>query len=113
MQRVLIGLSVGSGLEGVDAAAVRAAGVGLDLAPVVAAAVRVAFPPSVKDALKPDSGGRAGPRGPEFIRNVADTVAHAARQVLTRAGISPRDTFAVGLLEPARPATEPAIVWPE
>src|SRR5438034_905197 len=55
MSRVLIGLSVGSGLEGADAVAVRAGGLGLDLAPAVAAAVRVAFPPSVRDAVRTSS----------------------------------------------------------
>ena len=45
MPRVLIGLSVGSGLEGADAAVVRGPGVGLALAPAVPKAVRVLFPP--------------------------------------------------------------------
>jgi len=50
---------------------------------------------------------------PELVRNVAETAIHATRQMLTRAGVSPRDTFAVGLLEPARPAVELAVAWPE
>ena len=33
--------------------------------------------------------------------------------MLTRAGVSPRDTFAAGFLEPARPAVELAVAWPE
>lgn len=110
--RLLIGLSVGSGLEGVDAVAIRADGIALDLVPVVATAVRVAFPPAVREPLS------AAPRGvlqptPDLVRNVAETAVHAARQVLVRAGVSPRDTFAVGLLEPARPAVELAVAWPE
>jgi anhydro-N-acetylmuramic acid kinase len=110
MSRLIIGLSAGSGLEGFDAAAVRAGGVGLDLAPAVVASVRVAFPPAVRDVfrLAPDR-----PPPPEFVRNVADTAVHAARHVLGRAGVSPRDTFAAGLLEPARPAADPPIPWPE
>lgn len=106
MSRVLIGLSVGSGLEGVDAAAVRAAGVGLELAPRAERSVRVPFPPAARDVL------RAGP-SPELTRHVADTAVHAARTVLTPLGVSPRDVFAVGLLDPARPAAEVVIPWPE
>ena len=61
MSRLLIGLSVGSGLEGVDAVAIRADGIALDLAPVVAAAVRVAFPPAVRDAVRAAPRGRCWP----------------------------------------------------
>src|SRR5437870_3220819 len=104
--RTLIGLSVGSGLEGVDAAAVRADGVGLDLAPAVPAAARVVFPPSARDFIRGAAPGTLLPPTPEFVRNVADTAVHAARQVLIRAGVSPRDVFAAGLLEPARPSVE-------
>src|SRR5262245_21022946 len=104
--RFLIGLSVGSGLEGVDAAGVRSAGVGLERAPRGERAVRVPFPPAARDVL------RTGP-SPELTRNVADTAVHAARVVLTQLGISPRDVFALGLLDPARPAVEAAIPWPE
>jgi anhydro-N-acetylmuramic acid kinase len=112
MTRLLIGLSVGSGLEGIDAAAVRCLGLALEMAPSVAATVRVAFPPAVREAI------RSAPRGsfvsqPDLVRNVAETAVHAARQVLTQAGASPRDTFAVGLLEPSRPAVELAVPWPE
>src|SRR5438309_2042138 len=95
--RVLIGLSVGSGLEGADAALVRAAGVGLDLAPRVERAVRVPFPPAARDVLR----NAGGPTSPELARNVADTAVHAARVVLAQAGVSPRDAFAAGFLEPA------------
>ncbi|MBA4068026.1 MAG: hypothetical protein C0501_30840 [Isosphaera sp.] len=111
--RILIGLSVGSGLEGVDAAAVRAGGVGLDLAPAVAAAARVAFPPSARDAVRAAAPGAITLPGPEFVRAVADTAVHAARQVLARAAVSPRDVFAAALLDPARPAADLAVPWPE
>src|SRR5262249_9272428 len=113
MERFLIGLSVGSGFEGVDAAAVRVAGIGLDLGPVVPAALRVAFPPVVRDIIR-----AAAPNSPllpatEFVRNVADAAVHAARQVLLRTGVSSRDTFAAGFLEPARPCAELVLPWPE
>jgi anhydro-N-acetylmuramic acid kinase len=112
MERFLIGLSVGSGLEGVDAAAVRAGGIGLDLGPVVPVALRVAFPPAVRDAVRAAAPNSPSPP-PEFVRNVADTAVHAARQVLLRSNVSPRDAFAAGLLEPARPCAEVVIPWPE
>jgi anhydro-N-acetylmuramic acid kinase len=107
MSRYLIGLSVGSGLEAADAVLVRAGAGGLDLAPAVAASARVAFPPAVRDQI------RASAASPDLTRHVAETAVHAARQVLSRAGVSPRDTFAAGLLDPARPAVEPGIPWPE
>jgi anhydro-N-acetylmuramic acid kinase len=111
MSRLLIGLSVGSGLEAADATVVRADGVGLDLAPAVPAAVRVAFPPAVRDVIRTAPGSPVTPH--DFVRNVAETLVHAARQVLARAGVSPRDTFAAGLLDPARPTTELGVPWPE
>ena len=110
--RLLIGLSVGSGLEGVDAVAVRANGLGLDLAPRVEASARVAFPPPVRDACRL-APGAAESSGQDVVRNVAETAVHAARQVLIRTGASPRDAFAVGLLEPARPAAGLGVAWPE
>src|SRR5262245_15832306 len=105
MSRLLIGLSVGSGLEAADAVVLRAAGVGLDLAPAVVTAIRVTFPPSVRDVVRAAT--------PELVRNVAETLVHAARQALVRAGVSPREAFAAGLLDPTRAASEPGVVWPE
>jgi anhydro-N-acetylmuramic acid kinase len=115
MNRVLIGLSVGSGLEGADAAVVRVAGVGLGLAPQVARTARVVFPPSARDLLRPvppTSGGPTSPGSPELTRNVADTAVHAVRTVLVQAGAAVREVFAVGLLEPARGADGP-VSWGE
>ena len=94
MQRTLIGLSVGSGLQGADAALVRAAGLGLDVSPRVETSVRVAFPPSS-----------------DLTRNIAEAAAHAARTVAVQANVSPRDIFAVGLLTPAR--ADAGIPWGE
>ena len=111
MVRTLIGLSVGSGLEGVDAAAVRVEGLGLDLVPRVVPAGRVAFPPAVRDVIRASATSPAS-LPPEFLRAVSDTVVFAARQALSKAAVSPRDAFAVGLLEPTRPAAVP-FHWPE
>ncbi|MBX9626028.1 MAG: hypothetical protein K2X82_19685, partial [Gemmataceae bacterium] len=94
MTRVLLGLSAGSGLEGVDVAVVRAAGVGLGLAPAVAGAARVPFPPSARDALAPLVPGGHTPTSPDLARAVADTAVQAARSALARAGVSARDVFA-------------------
>lgn len=109
MSRTFLGLSVGSGLEGADAVAVRAERVGLDLAPRAAPAGRVAFAPAVRDVLR--SAPAAVPA--ECLRAIADTVVFAARQALSKGAVSPRDTFAAGFLEPARPATSAAVHWPE
>lgn len=111
--RTLIGLAVGSGLEGVDAAAIRAEGIGLGIKPSLMASLRVAFPPSVRDAIREVAPGSHFPVSTGFVRNIAETAVHAARQVLTKSGVSFRDTFAAGLLKPARPVAEPGNVWPE
>lgn len=109
MDRLLVGLAVGSGLEGVDAAAVRASAVGLDLAPTVVATARVVFPSVVRDAFRLPTAGGSG----EFASNVAETLVYALRQVLTRVGASPRDVFAAGLLEPGRPLSDVRLLWVE
>lgn len=114
MTRTLIGLSVGSGLEGIDAAVVRAGGIGLDLTPRVEAAARVPFPPAVRDVIRFRLAGADAPSiPPEFTRNLADTAVYALRQLAVKAGVSPRDVFAAGLLEPARPAADVSIPWPD
>ncbi len=99
MSRTLIGLSVASGLEGVDAVAVRVEGLGLDLTPRTVPAGRTVFPPAVRDVIRAATNSPAT-LPPEFLRAVADTVVFAARQAMSKAAVSPRDTFAVGFLEP-------------
>ncbi len=113
MSRILIGLSVGSGLEGVDTAVIQVSGVGLDLTPTISATVRVAFPLTVRDSLRTAIPGAPLAVNPDVIRNVADTAVHSIRYVLTRIGVSARDTFAAALLEPAHPVTDMAVPWPE
>jgi anhydro-N-acetylmuramic acid kinase len=105
--RTLVGLSVGSGLEGADACVVRAPGVGLALGPTVQKAVRVLFPPAARDQLRPG----ATPM-PDLVRNVADTLVHAARTTILQAGLTGRDAFVAGFLAPAR-APDTAIPWTE
>lgn len=106
MTRFLIGTSFGSGWEGVDVAVVRVEGLGLSLTPVVAAALRWPFP----------SGARPGIGGPgastaDGVGPCAEAAVAAIRQALSQAGVSPREVFAVGLLEPARGALLGP--WPE
>jgi anhydro-N-acetylmuramic acid kinase len=111
MSRTIIGLSVGSGLEGVDAVAVRIEGLGLDLTPRTVPAGRTVFPPAVRDVIRAATNSTTLP--PDFLRAVADTVVFAARQAMSKAAVSPRDTFATGLLEPSRPSVAVPIHWPE
>lgn len=107
MSRTLVGLSVGSGLEGADACVVRAPGVGLALGPTVPKAVRVLFPPAARDQLRPGATASV-----DLVRNVGDTLVHAARTVMLQAGVTGRDVFAAGLLAPAR-AADALVPWPE
>jgi anhydro-N-acetylmuramic acid kinase len=111
MSRTFIGLSVGSGLEGVDAVAVRVEGLGLDLKPRLVPAGRIVFPPAVRDVIR--AGNVSTAILPDFLRAVADTAVYAARQAMSKAAVSPRDTFAASLLEPQRPVAAMPIHWPE
>jgi anhydro-N-acetylmuramic acid kinase len=113
MFRTFIGLSINSGLEGVDAALVRVGRVGLDLVSSVSKALRVSFPPTIRDSLRSTAPGAILTPPSEFVRNLADTAIHAVRQALTRAGDSPRDTFATGLLEPGHPTIQLLFPWTE
>ncbi len=108
MTRTLIGLAVGSGLEGVDAVALRAEGLGLGVVSRVVPVTRVAFPPAVRDVLRTGTAFT-----PECLRAIAETAIFAARQATSKASVSPRDTFAIGFLEPNRPQFSHAIAWHE
>jgi anhydro-N-acetylmuramic acid kinase len=92
MNRILIGVSVGSALQGVDAALVRVSGIGLDTSPHVEKTIRTPFPPTT-----------------DVPRNIAEATTHAIRTVAVQANVSPRDVFALGLLAPAH--NETAIPW--
>ncbi len=114
MERFLIGLSIGSGLEGVDAVALRATGVGLDLSVTSpTTSIRVLFPPGVRDMTLMPTPSALSLSHPGLTRNIAESAVHAVRQLLTRVGVSARDTFAVGFMEPSRYRGECAICWPE
>ncbi len=103
MIRTALGVRIGSGLQGVDAAVVRVSGLGLELRPQVLAAVRMLFPPALAGPL---AIGRlqAGPLTwtAEQQQVAAETALQAVRQVLARAGVPSRDIFVAGWLEPPR-----------
>lgn len=106
MSRTLLGLSIGSAREGVEAAVVRTGGVGLALAPRVERTARVPLPPSILDALRKPT------ERIELARGIAEAAVQAARIVAVQAGIATRDLFAVGLLEPAQASSE-SFAWSE
>ena len=110
----LIGLSVGSGLEGVDAVArPRRRGRPRPRARGRVAPSASAFPPAVRESRSAPVPTLV-PGVAELVRNVADTAVHAARQVLTQAGVSPRDVFAARPPRPGPPGTRTAACpWPE
>ncbi|MCS7022476.1 MAG: anhydro-N-acetylmuramic acid kinase [Gemmataceae bacterium] len=80
-------------------------GIGLYLQPRVLAAVRVAFPPTLREWSlwwRFAASERPPPLTPSVVVNVlTETALQAIRQVTARVQISMRDIFAAGLLEPA------------
>lgn len=112
MSRTLLGLAISSGLEGVDAVAARIEGLGLDVVPRIVPTARISFPPNVRDAIRA-SANTPALFPPDFICAIADTIVFAARQALSKAAVSPRDTFAAGFLGPSRPVATVPIHWPE
>ncbi|HXD89058.1 MAG TPA: anhydro-N-acetylmuramic acid kinase [Urbifossiella sp.] len=111
MPRAFLGLSVGSGLEGLDAALVRGGGVGLALAPRCERSVRIPFAPAVLDSLRPGANRKL--HRSDLARGIAEAAVHAVRSLAVQAGLSSRDVFAAGFLEPAHPAGELPVSWPE
>jgi anhydro-N-acetylmuramic acid kinase len=83
--RTIVGLSVGSGLEGVDAAVVHIGGTGLAMVPQVEKSQRFPFSREVSDGLKLKL---ASPRA------VGEALANAVRK------LAPGDHFAIGLMTP-------------
>ena len=114
MNRLLIGLGIASGFEGVDATLISTEGIGLDLVPTVKQAIRVVFPAVVRDQLRPNSfeeerSDRNVTTSWNHSRNIADTAVHAIRTILHRASVSSRDVFGAGLLNPF--AGNEAVAW--
>lgn len=114
MARVLVGLAVGSGLEGVDVALVRAEGSGLDLIPHSLHSARIRFSPAVADSLHQTGiTGSNSLSERDVVRYVAEAASHAVRTASLRTGISHRDVFAIGFLEPSHYPAEGVLLWPE
>lgn len=78
-------------------AVVRVEGLGLGLTPVVTAALRSPFAPGARPGLDVSASSAT-----DWVGPCADVVVAAVRLALSRAGVSPREALAVGLLEPAR-----------
>lgn len=102
--RPVVGVSISSGWEGVDAAVLQVHGIGLELQPQLLASSRAPFPPALREGcvrsrLESRDGGRAG--NPGDGTGVAEVAIQALRQALTQAGVGVRDLFVCGLLEPA------------
>ncbi|GIW85017.1 MAG: anhydro-N-acetylmuramic acid kinase [Gemmataceae bacterium] len=102
--RLVVGVSISSGWEGVDAAVLQVNGIGLELHPRLLASVRAPFPLSLRDwclraRLEASDGARLARLG-EGV-GVAEVATQALRQTLTQAGVGVRDLFVCGLLEPA------------
>ncbi len=91
--RLLIGLSVGSGFEAADAAAVRVEGAGPGLAARVVGTARVSLGAEVRDAGR-HLLRQADPWPTGFARTLAAELAMAAR----KAGGDLRDALCAGLL---------------
>jgi anhydro-N-acetylmuramic acid kinase len=95
MTRLLLGVSVSSGLEGVDTALVRLHGVGLNLQPHVERHHRTLFLPHIRDALR-----RNEPLPP---REIGELLATSARHLLTKLGLDFRAILLLGLQLPPLP----------
>jgi anhydro-N-acetylmuramic acid kinase len=92
--RSILGLSVGSGQEAVEAALVRIEGVGLTLSCHVLSVARAALPKELRTtARKSISASESLP--PQHQQELADILGHAARQA---AGGATRSIWAMGLL---------------
>ena len=112
--RLVVGVSISSGWEGVDAAVLQVHGIGLELQPRLLASIRAPFSPSLRDEyirgrLEARDGAR--PAGPDVGVGIAEIAMQALRQTLTQADVGVRDLFVCGLLEPARGSTW--LDWPE
>jgi anhydro-N-acetylmuramic acid kinase len=95
--RLLVGLSVASGRDAVDAALVRAAGVGLGMTPRVYLHVRHPLLPHV--------------RATADLRGLGDAFTGVTRQLVGKAGIDLRNVLAVGLFAPPGDRVAAAAEW--
>lgn len=90
-QRLLLGLALGSGREGIDAALVRITGTGLAAVPTVERFARTPLLPLLRDAVRRDAYSP---------RELGDAFTQAARQIITRNGLDLRSVLLAGLHVP-------------
>lgn len=97
-KRWLIGLTSGSSLAGVDAAAVEATGIGLDLRPRLVHSMRLPFQRDLRDLI-----AKLGSNQPNTIRQASllhrllgETFAQAARMVVDEAKLSMTQVQCIG-----------------
>lgn len=90
-QRLLLGLALGSGREGIDAALVRVAGTGLAAVPSVERHARIPLLPTLRDSLR---------RGEPSPRELGDACTTAARQLVSKNGLELRSVLLAGLHVP-------------
>ena len=89
--RLILGLSLGAGREGIDAALVRLGGAGLAVVPTVERYARTPLLPLLRDNLR---------QGTATAREVGDAVSSAARQLVAKGGVDLRSILAIGLHVP-------------
>ena len=89
--RIVVGLAVGSGLEGTDAALLRVEGTGLSAVPRVVKALRQPFAPDLRDALQ---------QGQPRHRATGEAMALAVRRICAATNVDNRDLFCIGLMAP-------------
>ena len=100
MSRTFVGLSLGSSLEGIDAAVVRVVGIGLGAVPRLERTARLPIAASVREEY-------------QLSRALAEAASQAVRHVVIQSGCSAREVFAIGLLDPAHPVYDRFANWPE
>lgn len=86
--RLLLGLALGSGREGIDTVLVRVSGVGLAAVPTVERHARTPLLPMVRDTLR---------RGEPAPRELGEAFASAARQIIAKSGVELRSVLLAGL----------------
>jgi len=105
MSRLLLGLSIGSSLESVDAAIVRTDGVGLSLAPRLERTARIPI-------SSPATGDLQQAKSSELLAAVTDAGIQAVRNITASSSASTRDIFVAGFLSPPRVGDD-TVTWPD
>ncbi len=86
--RLLLGLALGSGCEGIDAAVVRIHGAGLSAQPTIEHTARTPLLPTVRESLL---------NGTVATRELGDAISTAARHLVTKSQIDLRSILVAGI----------------